>query len=223
MAYRRCILCQICGGFCSTTSLPNYIWTYPNITGPTTVEFTQPASNLTFYIEGIDVFFDQFAILDVYRNNSLYGSFQIFGNGTTTRQISLGSLDNISKIVIRGITDPAGIGFDDFSFNVPADVKITSGRVSGYLNGTTQNALLRCGCGATGQSTPRWIRGRHLRLDMHPVQPLCSIVTGQNSSSVTLRTNEVGTFTANVSYTKNGVPSPSLPEPLPSAQQRQSR
>jgi PKD repeat protein len=39
---------QICGGFCSTTSLPNFIWTYPNITGPTIVEFTQPASNLPF-------------------------------------------------------------------------------------------------------------------------------------------------------------------------------
>ncbi len=200
---------QICGGFCSTTSLPNYIWTYPNITGQTVVEFTQPASNLTFYIIGIDVFFDQFAILDVYRNNSLYGSFQIFGNGTTTRQISLGSLDNINKIVIRGITDPAGIGFDDFSFNVPADVKITSERVGGYLNGTTQNALLGADVALNASPLPGAFAGGTYNWTL--TGPATFVSTDTHSSSITIRSTAVSTepgqgpITVNVSYTKNGL------------------
>jgi len=116
----------------------------------------------------------------------------------------MGSLDNISKIVIRGITDPAGIGFDDFSFNVPADVKITSGRVSGYLNGTTQNALLGADTALQATPLPGAFAGGTYAWTCTPTVS-CSIITVANSSSVTLRTNEVGTFTATVTYTKNGL------------------
>ena len=194
---------QSCG-FCSTTSLPNFIWTAPNITGQTIVEFTQPASNLSFSIIGIDVFFDQFAVIDVYRNNSPYGSLAVFGNGTTTKGINFVGLDNITKIVIRSISDPFGIGFDDFSFNVPADVKITSGRVNGYLNGTTQNALLGADVALNASPLPGAFSGGTYTWSCAPVNQ-CSIVSPSNSSSVTMRFNEVGTFTATVTYTRSGV------------------
>jgi len=116
----------------------------------------------------------------------------------------LGSLDNINKIVIRGITDPSGVGFDDFSFNVPADVKITSGRVGGYLNGTTQNALLGADVALQASPLPGGFAGGTYAWTCTP-STSCSISTVANSSSVTLRTNEVATYNATVSYTKNGL------------------
>jgi PKD repeat protein len=100
-------------GFCSTTSLPNFVSTIPDLTGQLIVEFAQPVSNLTFYIIGLDSFFNPFAVVDVYRNGSFYGSYTIYGNGTYTVGFTGGALDHISKIVVRNITDPAGVGFDD--------------------------------------------------------------------------------------------------------------
>jgi hypothetical protein len=167
---------QICGT-CSTTSLPNFITTKPNDNGIVNVEFAQPVSNLIFYMIGVDVFFDQFAVIDVYRSGSLYSSYPVFGNGTRTVGFTLGSLDNISKIVIRNISDVLGIGFDDFTFNVPSDIKITSARVSGYLNGTTQNALL--GADITLQATPvpSGFSGGSYTWTCTP-QPLCAVIQG---------------------------------------------
>ncbi|HEX7721294.1 MAG TPA: PKD domain-containing protein [Pyrinomonadaceae bacterium] len=195
-------------GFCFTTSPPNFINTKPDDAGQLIVSFQQPVSNLSFYIIGIDVFFDPFAVVDVYRNNALFGSFPVSGNGTTTKQISLGSWDNINKIVIRSITDPFGIGFDDFTFNVPADVKITSGRVNGSLNGTTQKALLGADVALNASPLPGTFAGGTYAWSCTPAQT-CAIVGVNNSSSVTLRTNElsnlVGNYTATVSYTKNGL------------------
>ncbi|HYX30155.1 MAG TPA: PKD domain-containing protein [Pyrinomonadaceae bacterium] len=171
-------------GPCSTTSPPNFIDTKPDDTGQTVVTFQQPASNLSFYIIGIDVFFDQFAVIDVYSNNSLYGSFPVFGNGTWTKSISFGTLDNINKVVIRNITDPLGVGFDDFSFTVPADVKITSGRINGYLNGTTQNALLGADVSLIANPLPGGFAGGTYSWSCVPTTT-CQILTPNNSSSVT--------------------------------------
>lgn len=198
---------QACGT-CSTTSLPNFITTKPNDSGIVNVEFAHPVSNLTFYMIGVDVFFDPFAVIDVYRSGSLYASYPVFGNGTRTVGFTFGSLDNISKVVVRNITDPFGIGFDDFTFNVPSDIKITSARVSGYLNGTTQNALL--GGNIALQATPLpggFAGGTYSWSFTGPHQPL----TGTTSSSVTIRSTAVtgdpgvGPITATVSYNKNGL------------------
>lgn len=196
-AYQNC-------GFCSTTSPPNFISTKPDDSGQVTVEFNQPVSNLTFYIIGVDAFFNPFAILDVYRNGSLNGTYTLYGNGTSTVGITLGSTNNISKIVVRGITDAAGVGFDDFTFSVPSDIKITNGRVNGYLNGTTQNALLGADVALNANPLPSGFAGGTYAWTCTP-STSCSIINAANSSSVTLRTNEVGIFTATVSYTKNSL------------------
>lgn len=150
------------------------------------------------------MFFDPFAVIDVYRSGSFYASYPVFGNGTRTVGFTLGSLDNINKIVIRSITDPLGIGFDDFTFNVPSDIKITSGRVSGYLNGTTQNALVGADIALQATPVPSGFSGGTYSWTCTP-SLLCSIVSGSNSSSVTFRTTEVGAVTASVSYTKNNL------------------
>ncbi len=63
-------------------------------------------------------------------------------------------IKNITKVVIRNIVDPYGIDFDDFVFT-PADVEkvdITSGRVGGILNNTTQQAML--GADSAGRPAP---------------------------------------------------------------------
>lgn len=190
---------QSCGP-CSTTSPPNFITTKPDDTGIKNVEFAHPVNNLTFYMIGVDVFFDPFAVIDVYRNGSFYASYPVFGNGTRTVGFTLGSLDNINKVVIRSITDPLGIGLDDFTFNVPSDIKITSARVSGYLNGTTQNALLGGDIALQATPLPGGFAGGTYSWTCAP-QQLCTIVSGGTSSSVNLRTLDTGTVTATVSYT----------------------
>lgn len=192
---------QNCGP-CSTTSPPNFISTKPDDAGIVNVEFTQPVNNLTFYMIGVDVFFSQFAWIDVYRNGSFYGSYPVYGNGTRTVGYTFGSMDNISKVVIRNITDVLGIGFDDFTFNVPSDIKIASGRVSGYLNGTTQNALLGADIALNATAIPSGFSGGTYSWSFAgPYQ----VVTGTTSSSVIIRSTEIGAITATVTYSKNGL------------------
>jgi len=43
------------------------------------MEFTQPVSNLSFYVLGVDAFFSPFAVLDVYRDGTLYATYPIYG------------------------------------------------------------------------------------------------------------------------------------------------
>lgn len=191
---------QNCGP-CSTTSPPNYIVTKPDDAGQTTVEFTQPVSNLTFYMIGVDAFFNQFSILDVYRNSALYATYPVYGNGTRTVGVNLGSLTDISKVVIRGINDPLGIGFDDFTFTIPSDIKITSARVGGYLNGTTQNALLAADVALNATPVPSGFAGGTYAWTFTGSP---TITTGINQSSVAVRWNQTGTYRATVTYTKNG-------------------
>jgi len=193
-------------GFCLTTSPPNFINTKPDDAGIVAVEFTQPVNNLTFYMIGVDAFFNQFAVIDVYRSGNLYATYPVYGNGNWTVGFTLGSLTDISKVVIRNINDPLGIGFDDFTFNVPSDIKITSGRVGGYLNGTTQNALLGADVALQATPLPGGFAGGTYSWTCAPA-PLCSIVAGGNSSSVNLRTLDTGTVTATVTYTKNNLTS----------------
>jgi hypothetical protein len=105
----------------------------------------------------------------IYRNGSVTPSntFTMNGNFTSTVGFSSGSLNNIDKVVIRGITDPAGIGFDDFSFTVPADVKITSGRVNGYLKWHRAERFAWSRCRAERKPVARWICRRNLLVDLH--------------------------------------------------------
>lgn len=189
---------QNCGP-CTTTSGSNFISTKPDDFGVLNVEFTQPVSNLSFYMIGVDAFYNAFAILDVYRNGALSGTYPLYGNGTFTVGVGLGTLDNISKIVIRGINDANGIGFDDFSFSVPADVKITSGRVSGYLNGTMQKALLGADVALNAASLPgAFAGGSYSWAFTGSATP----VTPMNQASATVRWTQPGTYRGTVTYTK---------------------
>jgi hypothetical protein len=129
----------------------------------------------------------------------LFASRPILGNGTYTVGFTFGTLDNITKIVVRNINDPLGIGFDDFFFNVPADVKITSGRVPGYLNGTTQKALLGADVALNATAIPGlFTGGSYAWTFAGSPTPL----TPMNQASATVRWTTPGTYRATVTYTK---------------------
>jgi len=191
-------------GFCSTTSLPNFITTYPDTFGKLTVDFQYPVSNLTFYMIGINHFFSHFANIDVYRNNVFHGTFQIFGNGTRTVGYTLGSMTDISKIVITGPADGNGIrGFDDFTFTVPWKIRISSPHINGFIDGTTQNALLGANITLLGTAEPSGFSNGSYSWNI--TGPHALVSSNSTSSSVTFRATDVGAVTARLTYTKDGV------------------
>ncbi|MDT4952036.1 MAG: hypothetical protein QOJ02_174 [Acidobacteriota bacterium] len=114
------------------------------------MDFPIPVNNFSFYILG-SVHSYQLFYIDVYVSGVYYGTFGAYGNGQPNVPIfynQLSSISNITNIRIYyvGNTDYYGYShdlyYDNFTFTPSFDVNITSGRVGGFLNGTTQNALL---------------------------------------------------------------------------------
>lgn len=194
---------QNCSIFCSTTSPPNFLSTKPDDYGQMNMEFTQPASNLTFYIIGIDTLSGPFGRVDVYRNGSYSATYTLNGVFNSTSGFTLGSTTDITKIIIYGLTDPQGIGIDDLTFTIPADVKITNPRANGSLNGTTQNALPGADITLNASPTPGGFAGGSYSWSF--TGPVSVSGGSMSSSSVVIKSTDVGTITARVSYTKSGV------------------
>lgn len=175
---------------------------------PLTVEFTKPVRGLKFFVAGIDNT-GTIAQLDVFQNNAFAFTMSIpgFGWGYNT-WINLGptttypnGVNNVTKIVVRDITDAYGVSFDDFGFT-PEEaltVNITNQNVSGSLNGTTRNAMPYADVRLQANASPAG--GAYAWTFTGPVA-----VTGgaSNSPSVTIKTTNVGTVTARVTYTLNG-------------------
>ena len=166
------------------------------------MEFQYPVSNLTFFMIGVDSFFNQFGVIDVYRNGAFHATFPIFGNGTFTVGHTLGSITDISKIVIRNLTDPAGVGFDDFTFTIPWKIRISNSQVNGFIEGTTQNALPGANITLLGTALPTAFSGGIYSWSL--TGPVLAL-SATNNSSVTFRSIDVGTITATLTYTKDGV------------------
>lgn len=189
-------------GFCSTTSAPNFISTKPDDYGQVTVEFTQSVSNLSFYFIGLDTLSGPFGRVDVYRNGAYSSTYILNGVFNSTAGFTLGPTTNITKIVIYGLTDPAGVGFDDFTFTVDSDVRITNARVNGILNGTTQNALLGADIALNASVVPAGFAGGTYSWTF--TGPYSVSGGSTSSSAVTIRSTNSGTITATANYTKNG-------------------
>jgi len=197
---------QNCGPTCSATSGSNFITTKPDDIGLVIVTFSQPVSNLVFYAVGVDRLSGTFAFVDLYRNGSVTptNTFAMNGIFNTTVGFTSGSLNNIDKVVVRGITDAAGIGFDDFSFTVPADVKITNPRITGSLNGTAQKSLV--GANIVLNAAPTLAAYAGGTYSWSFTGPAYSVSSGsQSASSITIRPTATGTLTAKLTYTKNGM------------------
>ncbi len=84
------------------------------------VDFPKPVDNLRFFITGVDSFFGvTFARYDLYRNNQLVHSFQPIQANGTFKELFF-SMTGITRVKIHTINDALGLGYDDFSFTIPA-------------------------------------------------------------------------------------------------------
>lgn len=105
-------------------SLPNMMCSQPigglgHCVGDIAIDFTDAVNNLTFLSVG-DNSDGITALVDIFVNNSFSATFNIVTDGITsvTDLHDLSAFSNITRIVIREQTDPAGLGFDDFTFDV---------------------------------------------------------------------------------------------------------
>ena len=144
----------------------------------------------------------------IYVNRFFYSYYQIDLNryGGSYRVTEFSGIQNITGIQISPYNwDPyysyLPLYYDDFTFTPDFDVRITSSRVNGILNGTTQNALVGADVSLNASVLPSNRTGGTYSWS---VSAPATIVAGANSSSVTIRTTDVGTGTANVTYTLNG-------------------
>lgn len=197
-------------GNCVTSSYPNYITSgvgYGNGNHEVILAFNQPVKNLTFYTVGGDNF-GTIARIDIWENGNYARTVSINGVGysyypifTDLRQYG----NNITKIRIYNIIDVNGLGFDDFDFT-PVDVErvdITSGRVSGVLNNSTQNALLGADVALQANIFPSNLSGG--TYSWSATGPSQQVSATNTNSSYTVRWTEAGTYQAKVTYTRNGI------------------
>jgi hypothetical protein len=148
----------------------------------------------------------------VYVNRFFYGYYtiRVSGNGSLYRVNDFSGIQNITGIQINPYNwDPVysylPLYYDDFTFTPDLDVRITSTRVNGILNGTTQNALVGADIALNASVFPSSRTGGTYSWTVtpSPAGPT-PVVTGTNSSSVTVRTTGAGTLTVRVTYTLNG-------------------
>jgi len=92
-----------------------------NCTGETILTFATGVSNLSFLAVGSNASGTQ-ALVDVFVNNALASTVNVNVGGifNTPDLVNLNSFSNVTSIRIHGITDPGGLGWDDFSFTASA-------------------------------------------------------------------------------------------------------
>lgn len=89
-----------------------------NCTQETFLNFITPVNNLTFLQVG-DNATGIVALVDVFENHLFSSTVKIYGNNDfyVPNLVNLTAFNNITSIRIHGITDPGGLGWDNFSFN----------------------------------------------------------------------------------------------------------
>lgn len=94
-------------------------YNYANHLVPLTVDFPKPVTDLTFYLTGVD-YLGAIGAIDIYQNNVYTHTEPLFGYGSAFIPAfqNLSSNANVTRIVVKNITDPNGLGFDNFSFTV---------------------------------------------------------------------------------------------------------
>lgn len=90
-------------------------------TGETILTFASGASGLSFLAVGSNSPGVQ-ALVDVYVNNAFAATqgITVGGNANVPGLVDLSAYNDITSIRIYDITDPAGLGWDDFSFKTAA-------------------------------------------------------------------------------------------------------
>jgi hypothetical protein len=122
--------------------------------------------------------------------------------------INLSGIQHVTGLVIRYVSNDDYwyysnylLYYDDFTFTPELTANITNPRVSGGLDQTTKHALaganivLQSSVGTSGGSYSWSLTG-----------PSYSVTSGSlTSSSITIRPTDIGTMTAKLTYTLNGV------------------
>lgn len=194
------------------------------------LDFPMPVNNLSFLM--LNMYANYFGspyyayypytagMIDVYVNRLYYGTYNIDIPGQSrnpSTPFPINFLTGIQGITGIRITNTARSGalinaapypacsvifYDDFTFTPDFDVRITNARVNGVLNGTTQNALVGADIALNANVIPSARSGGAYSWTFTGSP---TIVSGTaNSSSVTIRANDVGALTAKVTYTLNG-------------------
>lgn len=178
--------------------------------GPVFLVFPVPVRNFSFNI--LNYFQSSgFPInwIDVYVNHNYYGTYYAYGSlGQGTVPVTM--LTGINGITEIKIYNPRNYNqfniwkplyYDDFTFKPNFDVNITNARVTGYLNQTTQTALVGADVALNASLTGSIVSGGLYTWTF--TGPYTIVGGSANSSTVTIRSTAVGTITANVSYTVN--------------------
>lgn len=103
-----------------------------NCTHETILTFTSGVSGLSFLAVGSNSPGTQ-ALVDVWVGNAFAGTQNVVvgGNPFVTDLVDLSAYSNVTKIRIYNITDPAGLGWDDFKFTAsvpePASIALMLG------------------------------------------------------------------------------------------------
>ncbi len=99
-----------------------------NCVNPTFVDFTDPVVDLTLMGIGINGV-GPVATINVFEDGVPAGSITVIGLGDqfTPVTIDLTGFSNVTRIELTEITDPAGIGWDDFCFDIAGEVPAVSG------------------------------------------------------------------------------------------------
>jgi hypothetical protein len=172
------------------------------------LDFPIPVNDLGFYILN-SIRPDTLCYIDVYVNRTYNRTVQIFGNPYGPVFVSqLRPITNITGIHIHHVWNSDiyydyPVYYDNFTFTPVLDVKITSGRVSGYLNGTTQKALLGADVALQASILPSNLTGG--TYSWSATGPNQRVSASSTNSSYTVRWTETGTYQAKVTYIRNGV------------------
>jgi hypothetical protein len=92
-----------------------------NCTGETILTFGSPVSNLSFYQVG-DNGSGAIGLVDVFVNNVFASTINVLGDGMSNvpNLVDLTGFSNVTSIRIHSITDEAGLGWDNFQFDIGA-------------------------------------------------------------------------------------------------------
>ena len=141
------------------SSLPNFICSgvggQINCVDDVYVDFASAVSGLTFLAVG-DNNVGDIGDVRVFNGAILLGMVDIIGDAvvTTPQLVDLTAFAAITRIEIVGVTDAAGLGYDDFTFN----------GTNGAIPEPGTWAMMLLGFGAVGFAMRRRRAGRELRI-----------------------------------------------------------
>jgi hypothetical protein len=181
------------------------------------MDFPLPVNNPRFHILGATPYStggypDFVCSMAVYVNRSYYGYFDIYQNFPGPIFVDLGNLSNVTGIALYNCNNYSyslnqifPLYYDDLTFTPTFDIGIYNVRVSGDLAGTTQKALLGARVNLSSSLSPGAPTGGTYSWTFTGQQQPTIVAGNTSLSDLAVRWTQPGTYTAKVTYTKNGL------------------